>query len=112
MAKEIVLSPDSDPKSPKYILWKLDEREGVAIRAAIGDKEDKLPLLSTLADMEEDFECYGSRLLNLADETLTLELTLEETHRDRPGLIKLLTMIGGLAALAHGTNLSIYGYAE
>ncbi len=112
VTKELILSPDSDPKSPKYFMWRLDELEIDTIRRAIGEAEDRFPLLATLADVYEDFECKGARLVGLAEETLGLELTLEEHHLDRPRLIKLLNLIGGLAALAHDQQLGFFGYAE
>ena len=112
VTKEIILSPDSNPKSPKYFMWRIDELEAEALRKAIGLLDIDFPLLSTICDIYEDFECKGERLLGLTEETLSLELLLEENHRDRPRLIKLLNLIGGLAALAHDQNLGIFGYAE
>lgn len=112
MPKEIILSKDSDPKSPKYLLWNLDEKEAQAIRTAIGDGEDSFPLLTTLSDWYEDFECPRDRLLRLCQETIDLQITLEEHHRDTPLLIKILSMIGGVSALGHDTGLCVFGYAE
>lgn len=110
VTKEIILSPDSDPHSPKYFMWRLDEPEMEALRRVVGNSEDKYPLLATIADIYEDFQCKGERLLGLTEETLNLELTLEEHHLDRPRLIKLLNLIGGLAALAHDQKLGVFGY--
>jgi hypothetical protein len=112
MAKEIILSVNSDPHSPKYLMWSLDEAECEAIRLAIGTDEDYFPLLTTLSDYFEDFECVEGRLLALSQETIDLTIKLEEQHRDQPLLIKLLTLIGGLGALAHDSRLNVYGYAN
>jgi hypothetical protein len=91
-------------------MWRLDEAEAGMLREAIGSKDVKFPLLATLADLYEDFECTGARLLGLAEETLSLELNLEEQQLDRPRLIRLLNLVGGLAALAHDHQLGIFGY--
>jgi hypothetical protein len=112
MPKEIILSRDSDPKSPKYLTWNMDEYECQNIKAAIGELEDNYPLLSTLSDFYEDFECPSDRLLALCQETIDLQINLEEHHRETAVLLKLLTMMGGLAALAHDHGLCIYGYSE
>lgn len=112
MPKEIILSKDSNPKSPKYLIWNLDENEAQAIKAAIGDADDTFPLLTTLSDWYEDFECPQDRLLGLCQETIDLQITLEEHHRDTPLLIKILSMVGGVAALGHDAGLCIFGYAE
>jgi len=112
MAKEIILSKDGDPRSAKYLTWNLDEAEAQAIKAAIGSAEDKFLLLSTLSDYNEDFQCPSDRLLNLCQETIDLEILLEEQKRETSSLLKVLTLLGGLAALAHDHNLSIFGYAE
>ena len=112
MAKEIVLSKDSNPKSPKYLIWNMDEQEAQAAKAAIWLAEDDFLLLSTLFDYYEDFECPTDRLLALCQETIDLQLTLEESHRETSSLLKILTLIGGLAALSHAQGLSIFGYAE
>jgi hypothetical protein len=111
MPKEIILSKDSDPKSPKYLVWNMDEQESYAIKAAIGAAEDDFLLLSTLSDYYEDFECPPDRLLSLCQETTDLQMTLEESHRETPSLIKVLTLIGGLAAMAHDQELRVFGYA-
>lgn len=112
MAKEIILSRDSDPKSPKYLTWNMDVQECQAIKSAIGDQEDTFPLLSTLSDYYEDFQCPRERLMALCQETIDLEISLEEHHRETPSLLKMLTLIGGLAALSHNYDLCIFGYAE
>lgn len=112
MPKEIIVSKDSDPKSPKYLVWNMDEPEAQTIKAAIGDAEDTFPLLSTLSDYHEDFQCPRERLLALCQETVELEISLEEHHRETPSLLKFLTLMGGLSALAHAQELSIFGYAE
>ncbi len=106
------MSKDSDPKSPKYLIWNLDQDEAQAIKSAIGNNEDTFPLLSTLSDYYEDFECPNGRILGLCQETIDLEINLEEHHRETPSLLKMLTLMGGLAALAHSNGLSMYGYAE
>ncbi|MEI7556392.1 hypothetical protein [Candidatus Chlorohelix sp.] len=112
MAKEIILSVNSDPKSPKYLMWALDEIECETMRLAIGSDDDYFPLLTTLSDYNEDFECLGERLLGLCQETIDLTIKLEEQHRDQPFIIKLLTMVGGLGALAHDFHMNVYGYAN
>jgi hypothetical protein len=111
MPKEIILSKDRDPKSPKYLIWNMDEQESYGLKAAIGAAEDDFLLLSTLSDYYEDFECPPDRLLALCQETTSLQMTLEESHRDTPSLIKVLTLIGGLAAMAHDQGLRVFGYA-
>lgn len=112
MPKEIILSKDGDPKSPKYLIWNFDQQESQAIKAAIGDQEDTFPLLSTLSDYFEDFQCPAERLMALCQETIDLEIALEEHHRETPSLLKMLTLIGGLAALSHNHGLCVFGYAE
>jgi hypothetical protein len=112
MAKEIVLSIDSNPKSPKYFVWQMDQEEAEQVKLAIGEMDDRFPLLTTLADYHEDFLCEGERLLGLCQETVELEINLEEHHRETKTLVKLLTMIGGLAALGHDHHLGVYAYGE
>lgn len=112
MAKEIILSVSSDLKSPKYLMWALDEAECESIRLAIGDDEDIFPLLMTLSDFYEDFECTFDRLLGLSQETIDLTIKLEEHRRDSPLLIKVLTLLGGLGAIAHDQKFNIYGYSN
>ncbi len=107
----MIVSVDSDPKSPKYLVWSLDEGEAAAIKAAIGANEDNFPLLSTLSDYYEDFECVGERLLALAQETIDLSLTMEEKHQATPTILKLLTMLGGVAVMARDNKLNFYGYS-
>jgi hypothetical protein len=74
--------------------------------------DDRFPLLTTLSDYHEDFLCEGERLLGLCQETVELEMNLEEHHRETKTLVKLLTMIGGLAALSHDHHLGVYAYGE
>lgn len=112
MPKEIVLSVDANPKSPKFFIWKLDQDEAGQIKQAIGEREDEFPLLSTLSDYHEDFLCEGPRLMALCQETIDLEITLEEARRETPQLIKILTMVGGLAALSHDQKLGLYAYGD
>jgi hypothetical protein len=112
MAKEMVLSPDPNPKSPKYFMWKMDESEAEAIKLAIGEKEDDFPLLSTLSDYFEDFMCEGERLLALCQETIDLEIHLEEHHRETKHLVKVLTLVGGLSAMAHDYKMGVYAYGD
>jgi hypothetical protein len=112
MAKEIVLSIDSNPKSPKYFVWQMDQEEAEQVKLAIGEMDDRFPLLTTLSDYHEDFLCEGERLLGLCQETVELEMNLEEHHRETKTLVKLLTMIGGLAALSHVHHLGVYAYGE
>lgn len=112
MPKEIVLSVDANPKSPKYFMWMMDESEAEAIKLAIGEKEDQFPLLTTLSDYHEDFMCEGTRLLALCQETVDLEIHLEERHRETKLLVKLLTMIGGLAAMGHDHRLGVFAYGD
>lgn len=112
MGKEIILSKDREPASSKYLIWAMDEEEATLIKNAIGNNDELYPLLSTLTDYREDFECVENRLLALARETVNLEISLEEHHRETPVLLKLLTLLGGLGALAHDQGLNIYGYAE
>ncbi len=112
MSKEIIVSKDPDPKTSKYLTWSLDQTESGLIKAAIGDQADIFPLLTTLSDYHEDFWCPNDRLLALCQETVELEINLEEAHRETPILLKLLTLFGGLAALAHDQGLCILGYAE
>lgn len=112
MAKEIVLSIDSNPKSPKYFVWQMDQEEAAQVKQAIGDMDLTFPLLTTLSDYHEDFMCEGERLLGLCQETVDLEINLEEHHRETKTLVKLLTMIGGLAALGHDHKLGVYAYGE
>lgn len=111
ITKEIILSPNSEPNSPKYFMWRLEETEADILRKALNENDDNFPLLATLADVYEDFQCTGERLMGLTEETLSLELLLEEHHLDRPRLIRLLNLLGGLAALAHDYKLGIFGYA-
>ncbi len=112
MPKEIIVSKDPDPESSKYLTWSLDETECQLLKAAIGPQEKTYPLLTTLSDFYEDFWCPREKLLILCQETIELEINLEEHHRETPILIKLLTLFGGLAALAHDNGLCILGYAE
>ncbi|MBN9391950.1 MAG: hypothetical protein J0I20_28195 [Chloroflexi bacterium] len=112
MAKEIVISTDADPKSSKYFVWQMDEQEAEQVKEAIGDMDLNFPLLSTLSDYHEDFLCEGERLLGLMQETVELEMNLEEHHRETKTLVKLLTMIGGLAALSHDHKLGVYAYGD
>ncbi len=112
MSKEIVLSVDANPKSPKYFVWKMDEGEAAQIKLAVGDHDETYPLLSTLSDYNEDFMCEGERLLALCKETVDLEIHLEERHHETPVLIKLLTMIGGLAMLSHDFKLGVFAYGD
>jgi hypothetical protein len=112
MAKEIVISIDANPKSPKYFVWQMDEQEAEQVKEAIGDMDMHFPLLSTLSDFHEDFMCEGERLLGLMQETVELEMNLEEHHRETKTLVKLLTMIGGLAALSHDHNLGVFAYGD
>ncbi len=112
MAKEIVISIDSNPKSPKYFVWQMDQNEAEQIKLAIGEKDDRFPLLSTLSDYNEDFMCEGERLMSLCQETVDLEITLEEHHRETQLLVKLLTMIGGLAVLSHDHKLGVFAYGD
>lgn len=112
MAKEIVLSIDGNPKSSKYFVWQMDEDEAAQIKEAIGSLEDNFPLLTTLSDYHEDFMCEGERLLGLCQETIELEITLEEHHRETKTLVKLLYMIGGVSALAHDQKLGVFAYGE
>ncbi|HEX2914101.1 MAG TPA: hypothetical protein VH186_25075 [Chloroflexia bacterium] len=112
MSKEIVISPDSNPKSPKYFVWKMDENEAEEIKLAIGEKEDEFPLLSTLSDYHEDFLCEGPRLMALCQETIDLQISLEEKHRETRTLVKLLTMVGGLAVLSHDQHMGVYAYGD
>ncbi len=112
MAKEIVLSIDANPKSPKYFVWQMDQEEAAQVKQAIGDMDLDFPLLTTLSDYHEDFLCEGERLLGLCQETVDLEINLEEHHRETKTLVKLLTMIGGLAALGHDHKLGVYAYGE
>jgi hypothetical protein len=112
MPKEIVISVDSNPKSPKYFMWSMDDNEADQLRLAIGDLEDRYPLLATLSDYHEDFMCEGPRLLALCQETIDLQITLEEHHRETHLLIKLLTMIGGVSALSHDQKLGVFAYGD
>ena len=112
MAKEIVLSRDSNPRSPKYFVWKMDQSEAAQIKTAVGNRDERYPLLSTLSDYNEDFMCEGERLMALCQETVDLEINLEEHHHETQLLIKLLTMIGGLAALSHDQKLGVYAYGD
>ncbi len=112
MAKEIVLSIDANPQSPKYFVWQMDQDEAAQVKLAIGDMDLDFPLLTTLSDYNEDFLCEGERLLGLCQETVDLEINLEEHHRETKTLVKLLTMIGGLAALGHDHKLGVYAYGE
>ncbi len=112
MPKEIVLSQNSNPKSSKYFVWQMDGDEANYIKLAIGSEEDRFPLLSTLSDYSEDFLCEGDRLLNLCEETIDLEIILEEHKLETRVLIKLLTMIGGLAVLSHDHKLGLYAYGD
>ena len=50
MTKDIVLSANAEPQSPKYIVWQMDRLEADQIKLAVGIKEDQYPLLTTLAD--------------------------------------------------------------
>ena len=112
MSKEIVLSVDPNPKSPKYFVWKMDQSEAEQIKLAIAERDDQYPLLTTLSDYHEDFFCEGERLMALCQETVDLEISLEATHHETVLLIKLLTMIGGLAVLSHDYKLGLYAYGE
>lgn len=112
MAKEIVISVDSNPKSAKYFVWVMDQNEAEQIKLAVGDMEDRYPLLSTLSDYHEDFVCEGPRLMALCQETIDLQITLEEHHRETQLLIKLLTMIGGLAVMSHDFKLGVFAYGD
>jgi hypothetical protein len=111
MAKELIVSVDSERNSPKYLVWSLDEAECAALKAAIGDDEDSYPLLSTLSDYYEDFECVGERLLSLSQETVDLGLKIEEHHQSSGLMIKLLTLLGGIAVLSRDNKQNLYGYA-
>ncbi len=112
MSKELVVSVDSNPKSPKYFVWQMDQNEAEQIKLALGDLEDRYPLLATLSDFHEDFVCEGERLLSLCKETVDLEIRLEEHHHETLMLVKLLTMIGGLAALSHDFKLGLFAYGD
>jgi hypothetical protein len=111
MAKELIVSVDSNRDSPKYLVWSLDEAECAAIKAAIAEDEDAYPLLSTLSDYYEDFECVDERLLALSRETIDLGLKIEEHHQATNLMIKLLTMLGGIAVLARDAKFNLYGYS-
>jgi hypothetical protein len=111
MAKEIIVSIDSNRDSPKYLIWSMDEAECAAVKAAIGDDEDAYPLLSTLSDYYEDFECVGERLLAFSQETIDLGLKIEEHHQASSLMLKLLTMLGGIGVLARDSKYNLYGYA-
>ncbi len=112
MPKEIVISVDGNPKSAKYFVWIMDQNEAEQIKLAIGDTDDRFPLLATFSDYHEDFQCEGERLMGLCQETVDLQITLEEHHRETQLLVKLLTMIGGLAVLSHDQKLGIYAYGD
>lgn len=112
MSKEIVLSVDANPKSPKYFMWAMDKNEAEQIKLAVGENDIRFILLATLSDYHEDFMCEGERLLALCQETVDLEISLEEHHRETVLLVKLLTMIGGLAALGHDHKLGLYAYGD
>ena len=50
--------------------------------------------------------------MGLCEETINLQINLEGHHRETMLLAKLLTMIGGIAALGHDQKLGLYAYGD